>query len=93
MQKRKRTARLSHQRRVRTAPNGRKPHKYGDRTFAGWEAYYEVWGVRKPCARTICSHYGRNRALGKTDEEIIEMQKRLWLEGITECANRGKSDV
>jgi hypothetical protein len=62
---------------------GKKPIRYGDRTFVGWEAYYRCWGVRTPCARTISSHYLKNKTKGLSDDEIITAQKKLWLEGIT----------
>ena len=57
---------------------------YGDRTFKGWAAYYEVWGKRSPSTRTICAHYAKCKKEGKTDNEIIAEQKRLWIEGTAE---------
>jgi hypothetical protein len=63
--------------------SGAKPIRYGDRTFKGWKDYYDLWGVRKPCVRTICSHYAKCKAEGMNDEEIIAAQKKLWREGIT----------
>lgn len=63
--------------------NGRVPTRYGDRTFKGWAEYYDVWGVRKPCARTISSYYNKAKGKGYTDDEIIAQQRRLWIEGKT----------
>jgi hypothetical protein len=64
--------------------NNKKAIRYGDRTFIGWASYYQVWGVRKPSKRTICSHYAKCKAEGMSDDEIITSQKMLWIDNITE---------
>ena len=58
---------------------GRRPIRYGDRTFQAWEDYYSFWGVKKPSKRTICSHYAECRKRGMSEKKIIAAQKRLWL--------------
>lgn len=67
---------------------GRPATVYGGRTFQGWVAYYEAWGKRQPCTRTISAHYSAGRKAGLTDDEIIEAQKRLWRDNITKCSER-----
>jgi hypothetical protein len=64
--------------RIKTNRPGQPPTIYGGRTFKGWASYYEVFGNRKPCARTISSHYARAKASGLTDHEIIKQQRALW---------------
>ena len=68
--------------RIKTNRPGQPPTIYGGRTFKGWADYYEAWGKRKPCARTVSSNYAKHKKRGMNDEEIIEAQKKLWLEGI-----------
>jgi hypothetical protein len=69
---------------------GRRPIRYGERTFQGWADYYSFWGVRKPSKRTICSHYAECRKRGMSEEKIIAAQKRLWLKGRTKLMGRPK---
>lgn len=57
---------------------GQQPKIYGGRTLKQWESYYAFWGDRKPCAKTIGSHYARAKASGLTDHEIIKEQRVLW---------------